>query len=73
MARGSSARPLLAALEQVLTGGAPALLPVPADGDHGSDLSSLRVGDAIDDDVAVVVTTSGTTGAPKARCSLPPR
>ncbi|BBX47973.1 o-succinylbenzoate--CoA ligase [Mycobacterium cookii] len=65
MARGSSARPLLAALEQVLTGGAPALLPVPADGDHGSDLSSLRVGDAIDDDVAVVVTTSGTTGAPK--------
>ncbi len=55
----------MAALEQVLIGHAPALLPLPAEGDHGSALSSLRVGEVIEDDVAVVVTTSGTTGAPK--------
>ena len=65
MAHGSSARPLLAALEQVLDGRASALLPMPADGDRRSTLSALRVGEAIDDDIAVVVTTSGTTGAPK--------
>jgi O-succinylbenzoic acid--CoA ligase len=55
----------LTALEEVLNGRASALLPVPAGADRGSTLSALRVGDAIDDDVAVVVTTSGTTGAPK--------
>ena len=55
-------RPLLAALEQVLDGQASALLPVP---DRGSVSPELRVGDVIDDDVAVVVTTSGTTGTPK--------
>ena len=38
---------------------------MPADDDHKSTLSALRVGEAIDDDVALVVTTSGTTGAPK--------
>ena len=65
MAQGSSAHPLLAALEQVLDGRAPALLPMPDDGDHRSTLSALRVGEVIDDDIAVVVTTSGTTGAPK--------
>ncbi|MDT5273157.1 MAG: o-succinylbenzoate---CoA ligase [Mycobacterium sp.] len=65
MARGASACPLLTALEEVLNGRASALLPVPAGADRGSTLSALRVGDAIDDDVAVVVTTSGTTGAPK--------
>ncbi|WP_414686791.1 o-succinylbenzoate--CoA ligase [Mycobacterium sp.] len=56
---------MLAALEQVLDGRASALLPVPAGADRGSTLSALRVGDAIDDDIALVVTTSGTTGAPK--------
>jgi O-succinylbenzoic acid--CoA ligase len=65
VAQGSSARPLLAALEQVLDGRASALLPVPAGADRRSTLSALRVGEAIDDDIAVVVTTSGTTGAPK--------
>ncbi|HEY1842666.1 MAG TPA: o-succinylbenzoate--CoA ligase [Mycobacterium sp.] len=64
MAQGSSAHPLLAALQQVLHGRAPALVPVP-DGVDRAVLSALRVGEAIDDDVALVVTTSGTTGAPK--------
>ncbi|MDT5086631.1 MAG: o-succinylbenzoate---CoA ligase [Mycobacterium sp.] len=65
MARGASACPLLTALEEVLNGRASALLPVPSGTDQGSALGALGVGDAIDDDVAVVVTTSGTTGAPK--------
>jgi o-succinylbenzoate---CoA ligase len=65
VAQGSSAQPLLAALQQVLNGHASALLPVPAGTEHGSTLSALRVGETIDDDVAVVVTTSGTTGTPK--------
>jgi len=65
VAQGSSARPLLAALEQVLDGRASALLPVPAGANRQFTLSALRVGEAIDDDIALVVTTSGTTGAPK--------
>jgi o-succinylbenzoate---CoA ligase len=65
VAHGSSARPLQVALEQVLDGRASALLPLPAGADLLSTLSTLRVGEAIDDDVALVVTTSGTTGAPK--------
>ena len=62
MAQGSSAGPLLAALDDVLHGRSPALLPVGAD---RSALAALRVGEDIDDDVALVATTSGTTGAPK--------
>jgi O-succinylbenzoic acid--CoA ligase len=55
----------LPALERVLDGRDPALVAAPSDGDHHAMLRALRVGSEIDDDVAVVVTTSGTTGAPK--------
>jgi o-succinylbenzoate---CoA ligase len=55
----------LPALERVLDGRDPALVAVPADHDCQSTLRALRVGSAIDADVALVVTTSGTTGAPK--------
>jgi o-succinylbenzoate---CoA ligase len=65
VAQRSSARPLLAALEQVLDGRAPALLPVAAGAGGQATLAALRVGEAIDDDIALVATTSGTTGAPK--------
>ena len=45
----------------------PRMLPVPADDDRQTALltTSLRAGEEIDDDVAVVVSTSGTTGTPK--------
>ncbi len=59
---GSAVRTLLPALERVLSGRDSALLPVPA---GAAVPSALRVGDDIDDDVALVVPTSGTTGAPK--------
>jgi o-succinylbenzoate---CoA ligase len=54
-------------LEDVLTGRASALLPVPADDARQTSLltTALRAGVEIDDDVAVVVPTSGTTGTPK--------
>ena len=43
------------------------MLPVPADDDRQTSLltTSLRADEPIDDDVAVVVSTSGTTGVPK--------
>ena len=52
----------------MLDGRDSALVAVPAEGDHASELRALRVGCEIDDDVAVVAVTSGTsgtTGAPK--------
>jgi O-succinylbenzoic acid--CoA ligase len=56
----------LPALERVLDGRDPAMLVASADtGDHAPELAALRVGEDIDDDVALVVTTSGTTGTPK--------
>ncbi|HZN79376.1 MAG TPA: o-succinylbenzoate--CoA ligase [Mycobacterium sp.] len=63
---GASALSLLPVLEDALAGGA-SVLPVPADDARQSALltTSLRAGLAIDDDVAVVVSTSGTTGTPK--------
>ena len=53
-------------LEDVLAGRG-AVLPVPADDARQTSLltTSLRAGEQIDDDVAVVVSTSGTTGVPK--------
>jgi O-succinylbenzoic acid--CoA ligase len=62
---GSSALSLLPSLEAALAGGG-ALLPVPADDERQTSLltTALRVGEPIDD-VAVVVSTSGTTGVPK--------
>ena len=56
---------LLPALERVLEGCDTALVVVPAGVDRQSELRALRVGDAIDDDIALVATTSGTTGAAK--------
>jgi O-succinylbenzoic acid--CoA ligase len=62
VAQGSSAAQLLAELDDVLNGRASALVPV---GNDDSALAALRVGEEIDDDIALVVTTSGTTGTPK--------
>jgi O-succinylbenzoic acid--CoA ligase len=64
MPPGSSAGPLLAALDDALHSRSPALLPVP-DGIDRSALQALRVDEGIDDDVALVAMTSGTTGTPK--------
>jgi o-succinylbenzoate---CoA ligase len=58
---------VLSSVEDTLGGRAPAMLPVPADDERQTRLltTSLRVGEEIEDDIAVVVSTSGTTGAPK--------
>jgi O-succinylbenzoic acid--CoA ligase len=63
---GTSALSLLPALEDALAGRV-AVLPVPADDQRQTSLltTSLRAGESIGDDVAVVVSTSGTTGLPK--------
>jgi o-succinylbenzoate---CoA ligase len=54
---------LLPALARVLDGRDCALVAMPPGDDRTS--AALRVGEPIGDDVALVVTTSGTTGAPK--------
>ncbi|MDV3125509.1 o-succinylbenzoate--CoA ligase [Mycobacterium sp. 21AC1] len=58
---------MLGVLDDLLAGRATAILPVPADDERQSTLltTALRAGSEIDDDVAVVVSTSGTTGTPK--------
>lgn len=58
---------LLAALEGVLDGRDAPLVPIPPGDLRESELltRSLRVGEPIDDDVALVMSTSGTTGEPK--------
>lgn len=63
---GAAALSVLPLVEDALSGRA-SILPVPAADDRESALltTSLRAGTEIDDDVAVVVSTSGTTGAPK--------
>lgn len=55
------------ALERVLDGRDPALVALAAGDDRESEAlrAGLRVGEAIDDDVALVAATSGTTGTPK--------
>lgn len=57
---------MLPVLEQALAGRA-SLLPVPKGDDRETSLitTSLRAEAEVDDDVAVVVSTSGTTGTPK--------
>ena len=63
---GATALSLLPLLADVL-GGDGAVLPVPADDARQTSLltTSLRADEPIDGDVAVVVSTSGTTGVPK--------
>ncbi len=57
------------ALDRVLDGRDPAMVVVPAHQDRQDEPAALsvglRVGEEIDDDVALVATTSGTTGTPK--------
>ncbi|CAN5701709.1 o-succinylbenzoate--CoA ligase [soil metagenome] len=58
---------MLPALEGVLDGREAAVLPVPGGDTRQSALltTALRAGEEIDDAVALVVSTSGTTGTPK--------
>jgi o-succinylbenzoate---CoA ligase len=58
---------LLGELESVLALTDSAILPVPVDDRRQAELlaTALRTGEDIADDVAVVISTSGTTGTPK--------
>lgn len=62
---GDAVSTLLPVLSRVLEGAGTAVVPV-ADGRPGASVAAaLRVGEPIDDAVALVVPTSGTTGKPK--------
>nr|WP_082977566.1 o-succinylbenzoate--CoA ligase [Mycolicibacter heraklionensis] len=61
---GDALSTVLPALQRVLDGHDAAFTPVGPDTDPAA-LASLRVGDRIGDDIALVVATSGTTGVPK--------
>ncbi|TCK00195.1 O-succinylbenzoic acid--CoA ligase [Nocardia alba] len=67
MPTGSGISEVMPHLRQALDGSGPAWLPIPTtDRREARRLSdALKPGDPIDDDVALVVTTSGTTGIPK--------
>lgn len=65
IAPGTAAPTLLPALADALAGRRAALLALPAGTDQRATTAALRVDEPIDDDVAAVVTTSGTTGTPK--------
>lgn len=67
MPTGSGVGDVLPHLREALEGNGPAWLPIPTtDRREAQRLSSsLRPGESIDDEVALVVTTSGTTGIPK--------
>ncbi|OBA61579.1 O-succinylbenzoic acid--CoA ligase [Mycobacterium sp. 1100029.7] len=54
---------MVPALERVLAGRDPAFVAAPPD--WQAELDALRVGEVVDDDVALIATTSGTTGKPK--------
>ncbi|ODR08208.1 O-succinylbenzoic acid--CoA ligase [Mycobacterium sherrisii] len=54
---------LLPALERVLAGREPAFVAAPPG--SVAELAALGIGETVDDDVALVATTSGTTGTPK--------
>ena len=64
---GAAVAEVFPALENVLAGRGPALLPAPADDPARIRLleDSQRPGDPIDARVALVVSTSGSTGTPK--------
>lgn len=64
---------MLAALEGVLDGRDSPFTPVPMSDPRQFETltTGLRVGEEIDDDVALVVTTSGTTGTPKGAMLTP--
>lgn len=60
----ANAEALLPALRAALDGTGPAVLPVPPD-DRGRLVTAMRLQDPLEDDVALVVPTSGSTGEPK--------
>ncbi|MGV8875299.1 MAG: o-succinylbenzoate--CoA ligase [Rhodococcus sp. (in: high G+C Gram-positive bacteria)] len=64
---GPAAADVLPRLSRILAGNGPAVLPVPADDPRETDRlhDALSPGTPIDDGVALVVATSGTTGIPK--------